>query len=97
MNNNPIVSPPGHPVLRAALERSRRLLLDGAGPLLGVQSTTGPGNLTACLVAHNIRRATTGSEPDFAFLSEWDTLSESRWPLTYRQDERNWRLWDPSR
>ena len=97
VNNNPIVAPPGHPVLRAALERSRRLLLDGAAPLLGVQTTTGPGNLTACLVAHGIRRAATGSEPDFAFLSEWDALSESRWPLAYRQDERNWRLWDPSR
>jgi mannosyltransferase OCH1-like enzyme len=97
VNNNPIVAPPGHPVLRAALARSSRLLLDDAGASLGVQSTTGPGNLTACLVAHGVSAAATGSDPDFSFLIKWDDLSESRWPLAYRQDERNWRLWDPSR
>ena len=29
-------------------------------------------------------------------LGEWDFISVSRWPLSYRNDERNWRLWKPT-
>ncbi len=96
VNNNPIVAPPGHAVLRRALARASQLLLDGSASRLGVQSTTGPGNLTACLVAHEVERAGTEVAPDYAFLPQWDSLSVSRWPLSYRHDARNWRLWDPS-
>lgn len=93
VNNNPMIAPLGHPVLQAALERATRLLLDGQDRRLGVQSTTGPGNLTAALVAHaNARRASR----DFAFLPRWERVAVSRWPLGYRSDSRNWRLWDPS-
>lgn len=95
VNNNPIIAPAGHAVVQAALRRSTQLLLQprihGARE---VQSVTGPGNLTACLVEHAVE-AGSGSAPnrDFALLEDWETVAESKWPLDYRNDERNWRLW----
>jgi mannosyltransferase OCH1-like enzyme len=92
VNNNPIAAPAGHPVLRRALARStRRLLADEPEP--EIQSTTGPGNLTAALAAHarkswDERRP---SLPDFELLLDWDRVAEPRWELAYRNDSRNWR------
>ncbi len=96
VNNNPIIAPPGHPMLRAALDRATRLLLDGQDRRLDVQSTTGPGNLTAALVAHADGQDAKRTSRDFAFLPRWERVAVSRWPLGYRSDSRNWRLWDPS-
>ncbi len=93
VNNNPLVAPRAHPVIRLALERATQLLLR-ATPPSDIQSTTGPGNLTASLVRHSVDRGD-AQQPDFAFLAEWDSISVSRWPLSYRNDERNWRLWKP--
>jgi hypothetical protein len=94
VNNNPLIAPRGHPVIRLALERATRLLLCPT-PATDIQSTTGPGNLTASLVRHSVDRGD-GQQPDFTFLTEWDAISVSRWPLSYRSDERNWRLWQPT-
>lgn len=94
VNNNPLIAPPAHPVIRLALERATRLLLDPKPPT-DIQSTTGPGNLTASLVRHSVDHDA-GQQADFAFLVEWDSISVSRWPLSYRNDERNWRLWRPT-
>lgn len=95
VNNNPLIAPPGHPVMRMALDRATRLLLR-AESSRDIQATTGPGNLTASLVQHSIDRE--DSEPrDFTFLFEWDAISTSRWPLSYRADERNWRVWSSAR
>jgi hypothetical protein len=30
-------------------------------------------------------------------LPDWDEVATSRWPLSYRDDERNWRHWNPQR
>ena len=62
---------------------------------LDIQSTTGPGNLTASLVQHSIASSFLGKVRDFLLVTKWDDLSISRWPLSYRDDERNWRLWKP--
>lgn len=97
VNNNPIITPPGHPILRSALARSTRILMTQPAGSLEIQSTTGPGNLTASLVAHAIASERIGAVRDFAFLTDWGSLSASQWPLSYRNDERNWRLWDPSK
>lgn len=94
VNNNPLIAPPGHPVIRLALERATGLLLD-AKPSLDIQSTTGPGNLTASLVRYSIESVEV-QEPHFRFIPQWDSISVSRWPLSYRDDERNWRLWKPT-
>ena len=94
VNNNPLIAPRGHPVIRLALERATRLLLRPKPPT-DIQSTTGPGNLTASLVRHSADRDD-AQQPDFTFLAEWDSISVSRWPLSYRDDERNWRRWQPT-
>lgn len=90
VNNNPLVGPRGHPIIRLALERATGLLLHS--PSRDIQSTTGPGNLTASLVRHSVGQG--DDQPrDFRFVVDWDAISVSRWPLSYREDERNWRLW----
>jgi len=96
VNNNPLIAPPNHPVIRLALARSTHALLSHAHDGLDIQSTTGPGNLTASLVRHAVASQLAGRAPDFAILPTWDVIAVSRWPLSYRSDERNWRLWRQS-
>ena len=96
VNNNPLIAPASHPVIRLALARSTRILLAHKNTLLDIQSTTGPGNFTASLVKHAIASELAGQARDFLLLPNWETLSVSRWPLSYRDDERNWRLWNPA-
>ncbi len=93
VNNNPIIAPPFHPVIQLALARCTRTLLNLAPGRVDIQSTTGPGNLTASLVQHAIASDAAGAVRDFAIMPGWDAISVSRWPLSYRGDERNWRLW----
>lgn len=89
VNNNPIAAPAGHPVLRRALARAtNRLLAGGRDP--EIQSTTGPGNLTAVLAAH----AHESRVLDFELLLDWGETAEPRWELEYRVDDRNWRNMD---
>jgi mannosyltransferase OCH1-like enzyme len=92
VNNNPIAAPAGHPVLRRALARATDRLL-GDDPAPEIQSTTGPGNLTAVLAAH-ARESWDGEGPklpDFELLFDWERIAEPRWELDYRNDSRNWR------
>lgn len=96
VNNNPLVAPPHHPVVRLALARATQILLRNADDRLDIQSTTGPGNLTASLVRHTVVSELAGRARDFAILPTWDVIAVSRWPLSYRSDERNWRLWSQS-
>ena len=91
INNNPIVAPAGHPVVRFALERATRILLN-CHERPGIQSTTGPGNLTASLVKHAIASTCQGLDRDFVILGDWQEIAVTRWPLSYRNDKRNWRL-----
>lgn len=95
VNNNPIAAPAGHPVLRRALARATDRLL-GDEPAPEIQSTTGPGNLTAALAAHAREAQVRGSTamPDYELLVEWDRVAEPCWDLTYRNDHRNWRNMD---
>jgi glycosyl transferase-like sugar-binding protein len=95
VNNNPIAAPAGHPVLLRALARATGTLLgDKLSP--EIQSTTGPGNLTASLAAHAHELQASGAHPDFELLLNWDSVAEQRWDLAYRRDERNWRNMDVS-
>ena len=91
VNNNPIVAPAGHPVVGLALERSTRILLS-TRERPGIQSTTGPGNLTASLVRHAIELAAQGVGRGFMIMADWEEIAVTRWPLSYRNDKRNWRL-----
>jgi hypothetical protein len=76
--------------LRRALARATDRLL-GDEPDPEIQSTTGPGNLTAVLAAH----AHESQVPDFELLFDWDGTAEPCWELAYRGDARNWRNMDP--
>lgn len=86
VDNNPLVAPAGHPVLRRALERATAALLGGEGR----------GNLTVALAAHAYGVALAGRPRDFVLLRDWDQVIETRWELSYRADARNWRNveWD---
>jgi len=97
VNNNPLAAPPGHPVLRRALSRATDRLL-GDDPRPEIQSTTGPGNLSAALAAHarDVQRREGIATPDFELLLNWEEVATPRWDLEYRNDERNWRNMDRS-
>lgn len=90
VNNDPIAAPAGHPVIRRGLARATERLL-GEDLLPEIQSTTGPGNLTAALAAHARDLTLVGASPDFELLRNWDAIAETRWELSYRGDARNWR------
>jgi len=93
VNNNPIAAPAGHPVLRRALARATDILL-GDDPAPEIQSTTGPGNLTAALAAHARESQVGDTLPDFELLLDWEGIAEPCWDLAYRNDARNWRNMD---
>lgn len=90
VNNNPIAAPANHPVLRLALVRATDKLL-GKERVSDIQSTTGPGNLSAALAAHAHHLEMAGLPCDFELLRNWDSIAETRWDLSYRGDARNWR------
>ena len=94
-NNAPIAAPPNHPVLIAALERALGHIETAASSngSWDIQATTGPGNLTAALVAHSVELAPTGNRLAVRWL-DWDAVAVSRYPLSYRGDARNWRRWN---
>lgn len=95
-NNNPLIAPANHPIIHIALERATMLISTQPKTLLDIQSTTGPGNLTSSVVRHSIDCKLNGNQFDFQVLYHWDELAISAWPLSYRNDVRNWRLWDAS-
>lgn len=96
VNNNPLIAPVNHPVIGLALDRATRILLSSIEERRDIQSTTGPGNFSASLVRHSIVLEQTGRTRDFLLLPNWEATSISPWPLSYRNDERNWRLWNSS-
>lgn len=93
VNNNPLIAAPNHPIIAKALEQSTTALVSVDGYSRDVQSLTGPGNLTSCLVAHAAQLIQEGKHWDFELLVDWGAIATSTWPLGYRSDERNWRRW----
>jgi mannosyltransferase OCH1-like enzyme len=94
INTTPLIAPAGHPVIADALERATSNLLKADEGNRDIQSLTGPGNLTGCLVRHAIELETMGAAKDFEIVTSWDSIAESKWPLAYRSDDRNWRHWE---
>ncbi len=92
-NNNPLVASPGDPIIKYALKRATQILIKSdQNDLPKIQSTTGPGNLTASLVANMANRDLKRQEDNFFILSNWEAHAQTIWSLSYRQDSRNWRL-----
>lgn len=93
VNNNPIIAPARHPVVLEALKASTSAILNHDGGPMDIQSMTGPGNLTVALTRYALSQERLGQPTEVEILNTWDTVAVSRWPLSYRDDERNWRLW----
>lgn len=90
-NNNPLIADRGHPIIEDALRRATSLLeLAGKDDLPEIQSTTGPGNLSRSIFEFGTTFG--GIESELMILRDWDSFAVSRWPLSYRNDARNWRL-----
>jgi mannosyltransferase OCH1-like enzyme len=89
-NTTPLIASPRHPIIeRALLNATVSLEMDGAGSLPEVQATTGPGNLTRSV----FEVISEGCASDAMMVAhDWELTSTSQWPLSYRNDSRNWRL-----
>lgn len=87
-NNNPIISPPNHLLISIALERATDKLFSDEN-IFDIQSTTGPGNLSESLVIYLLKGGS-----DVEYINDWNSISTSVWSLNYRNDNRNWRLYN---
>jgi len=89
-NTTPLIASPLHPIVeRALLNATKSLEADSARGLPEVQATTGPGNLTRSV----FEVISEGCYPDSMTVAhDWELTSTSQWPLSYRNDSRNWRL-----
>jgi mannosyltransferase OCH1-like enzyme len=91
-NNNPLIASPGHPVIAHALSQATRLLeLAGEDELPEIQMATGPGNISESVFDLGINPGF-DIESSVLVLENWESLAVSKWPLSYRNDARNWRL-----
>ncbi|WP_158624565.1 glycosyltransferase family 32 protein [Corallococcus sp. CA041A] len=93
VNNTPIIAPARHPVLLEALQASTAAICGHRGGPLDIQSMTGPGNLTVALANYAIEQERLRLPIDVEILCDWETIAVTQWPLSYRNDARNWRLW----
>jgi len=90
-NTTPMIAGPNHPIIERALRNATEALeQDLNGELPEVQATTGPGNLTKSI----FEVISEGNCPDetIVVMHDWEKISTSKWPLSYRNDKRNWRL-----
>lgn len=91
-NNNPIIVSKGHPIIARALNTATDLLESIEKDLFPeIQSTTGPGNLSKSIFELGVSLGN-NIESNLVVLHDWDSIALSRWPLSYREDARNWRL-----
>lgn len=89
-NTTPLIASRNHPIVeRALLNATISLEADCAKGLPEVQATTGPGNLTRS-VFEVISEGC--SSESLMVAHDWELTSTSLWPLSYRNDSRNWRL-----
>ncbi|OCP17950.1 MULTISPECIES: glycosyltransferase [unclassified Ensifer] len=89
-NTTPLIAPRNHPVVARALSNATASLEAHRGSELPeVQATTGPGNLTRSVY----EIINEGCSLDAVMVAhDWELTSTSQWPLSYRNDSRNWRL-----
>jgi hypothetical protein len=91
VNNNPLIASRRHPIIECALWRATELLEQaGEDVLPEIQTTTGPGNLSKSIF--ELGAVSRAMDCDLVVLRNWDSFAVSRWPLSHRNDSRNWRL-----
>ena len=90
-NTTPMIACPNHPIVeRALLNATASLERKSNGELPEVQATTGPGNLTRSIF--EVITEEKCPEDALMVVHDWEKISTSKWPLSYRNDKRNWRL-----
>jgi len=90
-NNDPLIAGRGHPIVQRALTSATvSLERHVTGELPEIQSTTGPGNLTKSIFDASAEHGQV--ERWLLVLRDWEDVATSKWPLSYRHDDRNWRL-----
>jgi hypothetical protein len=90
-NTTPLIAAQNHPIVeRALLNATISLEQELKGELPEVQATTGPGNLTRSVF--EVLAGEDCSEEVLLVAHNWEQISTSKWPLSYRNDKRNWRL-----
>ena len=90
-NTTPLIAARNHPIVeRALLNATTSLERESKGELPEVQATTGPGNLTRSVF--EVLTDKSCSADALLVVHDWEKTSTSRWPLSYRNDRRNWRL-----
>ena len=91
-NNNPLIAMQRHPIIERALIQATNLLeLYDDDALPEIQETTGPGNISRAIF--DLRLAPEkNAESELVVLQDWDSIAVSKWPLSHRDDSRNWRL-----
>lgn len=90
-NTTPLIASRNHPIVERVLLNSTIALEQEPKEILPeVQATTGPGILTESIV--EVLAEEKCPEGIFLVLHEWEKISTSKWPLSYRNDKRNWRL-----
>ena len=90
-NTTPLIAVRNHPIVeRALLNATTSLEQEFTGELPEVQASTGPGNLTRSVF--EILSEKGCPEDELLVVHDWERISTSKWPLSYRSDKRNWRL-----
>jgi hypothetical protein len=90
-NTTPLIASPKHPLVeRALLNATISLEHEPKEELQEVQAATGPGNLTRSIF--EVLADKTHPEEELFIANDWEKISTSKWPLSYRNDKRNWRL-----
>jgi mannosyltransferase OCH1-like enzyme len=90
-NNNPLIAPDGNPIVERALSNATNSLEKySPNHLPDIQSATGPGNLSKAIFDLACEKGNIGLA--LLIVRDWESIASVKWPLGYRNDERNWRL-----
>ena len=90
-NTTPLIAARNHPIVERVLLNATTALEQGQKDKLPeVQATTGPGILTRSIL--EVIEEKKHPEETMLVLHDWEKISTSKWPLSYRNDKRNWRL-----
>lgn len=97
VNNNPIITRPGHPIITETLRIATATLIQRThtpDTHFDIQATTGPGLLTLTIAQYGLRAPLTATELDVEIRTDWDAFAQPVWDLTYRRSGYDWRSWD---
>lgn len=89
-NTTPLIASCEHPIVKQVLLNATIALENSQKELPEVQATTGPGILTTSI--QEILLMEKKPEDIMLVIHNWEDISSNIWDLSYRNDQRNWRL-----